>query len=708
VAGALTRTARRLRSFVAAMLAAVAALLPAAAARADVDVDARFGHGGAWIADAATPVEVVLRNRAAAPVTVTMKVRQSGFGESDSFLLERTAALGPNAVRAELFLVPGPTGYSPQVEVECTTSPSVPLRGREKTGDRGQLTIELSDVYRASQGARPDQQAILGVLLDPRNAVASSLANRTVQLVGGKEDKGTPVVALPVDADHLRLAPFSLDGIGTLVVCDPDASFCADPAHLEALLDWVALGGRLVVSFGEHTGSFAASPLAPSIPAQRSAPVLGEYADLVDRLGVRDFEGQVREGPVVALTPDASLGGEGDSVLVEARHGSGTIAALGFDLRAMLEAVSHDDAAVSVVVRATLPPPPVRLWEPDPMHVRGTVDVADGVGTILRQGAFRPPPVAAVLLGLFVYVLVVGPLDWFVLRRMRKERLTTFTFAGAVLVFTVVAYGVSIFLFASDAVVNRITYVQFASDARSGRELVRIHDLAGYYAPTSDTRRLANPLPATLLGGSLPGLRQSGGVGAALPIVVRGNDPIGPDALVEIAFRSQRVVRTTLAGTTGKTIELRRTAIESELEIVNSLPIALQDCWVFLPGGKVAVVGPVDAGAARRPRSPVDASSLQFPGSEDVAAFGMEDFGRKVVVPAEARRFLAMVATAPLTSRREIDGWLALRAAGIVRDPPQDGRALVVATADALPFDLPASGEPGRRHVVLVKETDLK
>ena len=107
-----------------------------------------------------------------------------------------------------------------------------------------------------------------------------------------------------------------------------------------------------------------------------------------------------------------------------------------------------------------------------------------------------------------------------------------------------------------------------------------------------------------------------------------------------------------------------------------------------------------------RAKSPTDALSLLLPGGEESAVWTSQD-ERRFEQGENARRFLAMVATAPLTSRREIDGWLALRAAGIVRDPPEQGRALVVATADELPFDLPASGEPGRRHVVLVKETDL-
>jgi hypothetical protein len=691
----------------APFVAAALLLLGAAFARADVDVELRFGHGGGWVADAATPVEVVLRNRASAPVSVSMVVTQSGFAESDTFVLERTVALGPQAARAEVFLVPGPTGYSPELEVEVTTSPSVPVHSNERTGDRGRLSVKLTDAMRVAQGARPEREAIVGVLLDPRNVVASTVARRAVKLVGDEDDKGSQVAALPVDADLLRLAPLALDGIETLVVCDPDGAFCADPAVLEALLDWVALGGRLVVSLGENAGGFGASPLAASLPAHRAPSVRGEYADIARDLGARNLDAQLRTGPVVPLTPDAALGGSGEGLRVEARYGSGTIVVLGFDVRTMLGAVSFDDDAVSAVMRTVFGDPLVHPWKSEALRMTGTIDVADAVGTVLRQEAFRPPPVAAVLLGLFVYVLVVGPLDWFVLRRMRKERLTTFTFAGAVVVFTVVAYGVSIFLFASAAVVNRITFVQLASGGRSGRELMRVHDLAGFYAPTSDTRRLEYAFPSTVLGGSLPGLRQSGGVGAALPVVVRGNDPLGPKAEVEVAFRSQRVVRTSIAGATGRTIELTLAPDLRTLAVLNTLPVRLLDCWVFLPDGRVAVIGNVNPGATAVHRSTSRASSLGFPTSE--AGFSSRFGGSSMEFTNDdaVRKFLAMLVTAPITSKSEPDGWLALRAAGIVRDAPREGRALIVGVADATPFELPGSSEPGRRHVVLFKETAL-
>lgn len=701
---------RRVLSVLGTLVAvALAAFVGAAPALADVDVRTDFGHGGSWIADVATPLDVTLRNTATTPVTVELVVQVDGYGADDRFILRRTVPLGPNGVRREGFLVPGPTSWNPNVRVQVETSPAVPVRSVAKTGDRGRLEIEVVGSQRQGAGVQADQVRPLGVMFDLRSVLAARLNDVDLDLKGRSQQKGSQVRTLQVDDESLRLAPHALEGFESIVVCDPDESFCQDAARLDGLLDWVAMGGRLVVSLGENAQRFGASPLAAHMPARWTSVERADYRRIALDLGAKseDLESR-RDGPRVRLDPAPGARGPGDArdLFLQRPFGDGTISLLGCDMRSLLELIPPDTPSLRSVARPLLGANAEFRWPEEEQNAWvQEFDVASRLGRVLQQDAFTPPPFAAVLLGLFAYVLVVGPLDWIVLRRMRKERLTTLTFAGAVLVFTVLAYGVSLFLFSAKEVANRVTFVRLSSGGRDGRELMRVHDLVGWYAPTGGTRDLTFPLPGPVLGSNLPGLHSAGGVGAALPVVVTGNDPLNPRTEVEVAFRSQRVVHSSLAGTTGRTLALART--EAGWDVTSTLPTDLNECWVFLPDSRVVAFGSVQAGGTRTGAPSVAWDQLGWAEESSVL-----DDGRSRLAPVDdaraVRHFLAHIVASAMTSRTPPAAHAALRRAGIVCDPPREGRALIVGVADRLPIALPGADASGRRHVVIVKEVDVQ
>jgi hypothetical protein len=701
------RAAVRACTLVAAVLAGLLAARPA---RADVQVECDFGHGGGWVADAPTPVWITLKNTAADAVHVQLTIRVLGGG--DAYVVEREVPLGPQATRREPFLVPGPTTRIPNVVVRVETSPTVPIHMAGTTADRGNLETTVVGIANAALGVHHDGRRAMGVLFDPRSVLASRLTSVDLRLTTSKVPGFAPrsvAHLLPVDAEALALAPLALNGFETLVVCDPDATFCADPAHLDALLDWTALGGRLVVSLGENAAAFAASPLAEHLPA-RWAAGREDYSAYIDLLCDRDLPVTLREGPVARLAPAPGATQGRIAPLVERAFGAGTIVVAGLDLRLLVETAPKDDDVLRAVGapfllarRAGEDP-----WD-DATILDSEFDVAGRLGATLQAEAFRPPPLLAVLIGLIVYVAVVGPLDWLVLKRLRKERYTTFTFGGAVVVFTVLAYGVSLFLFSADAVANRVTFVQLAASGRPARELARVHDLVGWYAPTGGTREMTLPLPGAVLGSNLPGLQSAGRLGADLPLVVRGNDPLAPKAAVEVGFRSQRVVHSECVGTTGQTLEARRTGgADDEVEVASTLPVDLADCWVFLPHGKAIHVGAVGAGATVRASGPRPVRSLGIAGDVTDASLHDVRAARREAAAVSAREFLAHVVAAAMVSATPPTGWRSLRRAGIVREPPRDGRALVVGVASEPPFPLAGSGLRGAQHVVISKEVELR
>ncbi len=715
----------------------VGALLAALStpALADIDVTVELGHGGRWIDQATTPVEVVLRNSGTEPVAVTLRLTEANLVAAGDMRHARQVLVGASVIRRTTFLVPGPQ-MSASLSLTIETSPTVTIHHGGRSFDRGRTTISVEADSGVDGGTVAYAARAVGVVRDRKGVLTSRLEQATLSTSIGYGTVLGEVHGLAVAEDVLAHAPFSLDGLDSLVVVDPDPTFLEDPAHRDAVLDWVALGGVLVVSPGGNAGSLIAGPLAPYLPAR-----VGDTATRSATAVLRDacsFAGEKAEKsapgvpipwyplvPVEAeplLAPKTAAG----PLFVDRAFGNGRIRVLAFDARAALS-VAQERAHVGGVA-AIVSGRPSPLVETPREHLETQFDwnhqqvnVDDVVRDSLRSGAFEPPALLLVLLCLGLYVVVVGPLDWFVLKRLKKQRLTTVTFAIAVAGFTTLAYGASFLVFSSGSIVNRMVIVDLASGGRDGRELMRIQDLAGFYSPHGADRTLTYDLPAVLGEPSFPGGMDIGDVGTTLPIQITGPDATTPEAYVQVAFRSQRVVRTALAGPTGRTVGIEVEARPDAAPVIrvdNGLPTALYDVTILLPdlGGAIQL-GTIESGGRAEGNADDDGGSA--PGRS-------WHRGLQVTLPSghtqqEAYGFLAYLTR---SSRSGIDGRrrksqrrshldlireVALDKGGIgLGGALRDGRAILLARATRAPVALPGDTDEGLTTVIVRKEFDLQ
>ena len=237
-------------------------MFAATTAMADVDVEARLGHGGRWVEGAATPVVVQLESTGDEPVQVELHVGQGDLLGASSVQHMRTVFLGPRASRREVFLIPGPWYGGGRVTLDVTTSPPVTIDHRGESATKGRKRIQVRAIRATDAPSFHFAARVVGTVNDRRGVLASRLPMATETKLLDIQMEHGQVGALSVSPEDLRFAPFVLDGVDTLLVCDPDASFLAAPAEFDAVLDWVALGGQLVVSLGDNAPAFAASPLA--------------------------------------------------------------------------------------------------------------------------------------------------------------------------------------------------------------------------------------------------------------------------------------------------------------------------------------------------------------------------------------------------------------------------------------------------------------
>lgn len=262
---------------------------------------------------------------------------------------------------------------------------------------------------------------------------------RTLWVTGGMTGtKDAPVVSLPVPdgiaaarlGDALPVDPVALSAADLLII---RGDLAPGPAEAEAIRQWVADGGHLVVSLGSHTQTFRAGPLAAWIPVE----LAGEFR-LFDLTRIEAYSRSNRRPPRSRGVTAARLGeaavtllgdptGESEPrLIVRSPHGFGRVTLFAFDLDA--PPFANWEGLPAVLARALVE----QQAAPPKTGRTDDAGVTDLSTQLLRAeessfGIERPTTGRALLL-LLAYAAIVGPLDYLLVHRLlRRPALTWVT-----------------------------------------------------------------------------------------------------------------------------------------------------------------------------------------------------------------------------------------------------------------------------------------
>ncbi|HWH23405.1 MAG TPA: hypothetical protein VNW68_00775, partial [Candidatus Limnocylindria bacterium] len=211
------------------------------------------------------------------------------------------------------------------------------------------------------------------------------------------------------------------------------------------------------------------------------------------------------------------------------------------------------------------------------------------IGALNSLPAVDLPPTEQLFLLLAAYIVLIGPVNYLVLRRLDRREWAWLTMPALVAIFALVSYGIGAALKGSDVIVNQIAIVRAGEGTERGLGQVYV----GVYSPsrrTFDVRiaggaMLSNPISQTMYGGTEQPLDVIFGAPSRLRNfevgfgVLRGFRADAP-ADVPLIESDLRLVRGRLQGT-----------------ITNRSDEALENVAVVLAGG-VAAVPRLDAGAS--------------------------------------------------------------------------------------------------------------
>ena len=344
------------------------------------------------------------------------------------------------------------------------------------------VRVELLDSdgqVRASQEAGlidlSPQDQLYAVVTGPNSAPP----NLTGVHIGGfkAEQANWRINDIP-DAAHSLAA---LD-LMLLINIDSDA---LSSGQRQAIRQWVEGGGHLIVG-GGPTALITAAGLAELLPL-----VPQDSRSLSNLNALARFSGDSRAGldqraiiSLGALREDAQvLAAQGDIPLLARRSlGAGLVDFLAAD--PSLEPLASWDNLNSLWLTLLAARAPQPAWR------EGFTQPAWGAEAVANlPGVDLLPPLQTLCLYLVSYIALIGPLNYLILSRLRRNGWGWFTIPLVIVCFAGIAWTVGFNLRGSEIIISQLTYVQSFAD----RDEAQVNQFVGLLSPRRATYSLAVP-----------------------------------------------------------------------------------------------------------------------------------------------------------------------------------------------------------------------
>lgn len=313
------------------------------------------------------------------------------------------------------------------------------------------------------------------------------------------------VRSLPLTAADL---PERVEGLSMFDVLVFDGAPLADlsDAQRQALRDWVHTGGQLVLG-----GALLDDMLTALDPTLQITNVTGPAPAGANSL-FPELNDSAPASLTLAPTPDARVIATqgGAPVGVQQTVGKGSVTVLGWSLSAPeLRAADTEKATWRQLVR-------LRSSDPNNAFVPPDAQGQQLGWALMQLPVLAIPPLGALIALLGVYILIVGPGLYLLLRRLDRQVWGWGAIPLVTLLFTLGAYGYGLRIRGNDVILNQISVVE----PSAGRARVRTY--AGIFSPRDESYTLRTngdalfrPMPAEWGQGSAGAgrfLQDDGGV----------------------------------------------------------------------------------------------------------------------------------------------------------------------------------------------------
>jgi hypothetical protein len=287
--------------------------------------------------------------------------------------------------------------------------------------------------------------------------------------------------------DPLRLpsAARGYDAVSALVLSEPDLARM--PVEQQsAMVDWIRAGGEVICAFGPDAlpGSSPLMDLMPVVVGENQTVQLSEAA-----LKAADVPLRFRSLKARLLTPQPDAEAvrllDGELTAYRRRVGLGRLTVTpvdfsGFFFRDAAGAARTWTPLLGERIHFRSPSTDPSINQtytdvPDQLRTRGAAAVMERIGDIPGAGAFDFTYVAITLIAL---MLVVGPIDWFVLKKLDRQPWTWITTSGWIILLTVGAVYLGSVVKSGELHFRTVRLID-----QAGGATIATLDAAGVYSP---------------------------------------------------------------------------------------------------------------------------------------------------------------------------------------------------------------------------------
>jgi len=419
----------------------------AAQAPSAISLSVEVGYDGYFRSGQWTPIRVVASNDGA-DVLGTLRVTASDSINQPTDAYAITLDL-PRQSRKQFFVYIPLSAQAQQVRLELLTAERLVT-----TLTRGVRPVRTSDVLFAVITESPRG----GV--DLRNFRSGA---------GDAFQANWRVENVPRIGEALR-------GLDALILTDADTGNLSAEQR-RAIEDWVLAGGHLIVTGGPNWQKTQAGvthllPLQPSgTVTLTSLPSAAAFAGFTEPLTTRDGSPIVVASGI--LLPEAEvLVAESDTpILVRRTLGGGMVDYLAIDpgLEPFQSWTNRGQFWFTLLTTATMRP----SWSQGIVNADQAIVAADFIKGL------RLPDVLQLGLFLLAYVAIIGPINYIILRQLKRREWAWFTIPLIVVITSVLYYVTGFNLRGTQAIINRMAVVQ----VWQGSERAQVDGVLGVLAP---------------------------------------------------------------------------------------------------------------------------------------------------------------------------------------------------------------------------------
>lgn len=420
-------------------------------------LDARAGYDGVYKPNRWVPVQIAAANNGPA-VEGQISITLGSLATADKVVFNTLISLPTQSNKQVTLYV-----YLPQFT--------------------GYVTVELHDangrLLAAADSNKLTQLATDGVLYGVVTPSPGSL-DYLQDVTGGRSEAAVAYLSL----DELPDAPSAWNALDVLVFHDVDTAQLS-ATQQEALDAWVDMGGQLVV-VGSPNWQKTAVPLADRLPVT----LIGSES-VADLPALSTAVGQPFRDPGPYLVATSSLrSGElllhQDGLPLLARQSQGRGAAYFLALDPTLAPLVDWDGSPLVWAEIANRLPRLSPW-------------ADGVRNVYAANtavsslpSLALPSVLQLVFYLLLYIIVIGPVNYLVLKRRNRRELAWATIPALVVLFSGIAYFAGFQIKGNEAIINQISVAIGALDSDN----LQVQSILGLYSPRRHTYDVILPASA--------------------------------------------------------------------------------------------------------------------------------------------------------------------------------------------------------------------